>query len=325
MRRRLDALENEVSDLRDAQATVRDAVEDDISTWYDQGRSTHLGAVHVLDSQDHPQASNLSHSGDTSATAYISPVLIAARPYANDVAIQRHPLLSISGAEAIYLLQRFQDECGDLYPAVDASALYGLATDFYSRVAASQGSATWQELTISREMQRPLQRLMVVLATGAVIANPDSGAFSRRLVDAVEAEIDHRPCGVKGDAHLAELLFLLVSRMFDRGCRADICQSLYQFYRSEEVLAWRTVGLAALIALEIGWHLGHFHNQDIDAEEAQRHNRLFWCIYVFDRHCSLGTGLPFAINDSDLDPDLPEPVSCQSLFGKRRPLLTYVK
>jgi hypothetical protein len=90
-------------------------------------------------------------------------------------------------------------------------------------VAASQGSATWQEFTISKEWQRPLQRLTVVLATGAVIANPDSGAFSRALVDAVEAEIDHRPCGVKGDAHLAELLFLLVSRMFDRGCRADIC------------------------------------------------------------------------------------------------------
>lgn len=36
-------------------------------------------------------------------------------------------------------------------------------------------------------------------------------------------------------------------------------------------------------------------------------SRLFWCIYVLDRKWSFGTGLPFAIQDSDMDTDLPEP------------------
>lgn len=35
--------------------------------------------------------------------------------------------------------------------------------------------------------------------------------------------------------------------------------------------------------------------------------RLFWCIYVLDRKWSFGTGLPFAIQDSDMDTNLPEP------------------
>lgn len=36
-------------------------------------------------------------------------------------------------------------------------------------------------------------------------------------------------------------------------------------------------------------------------------SRLFWCIYVLDRKWSFGTGLPFAIQDSDMDTNLPEP------------------
>jgi hypothetical protein len=89
-----------------------------------------------------------------------------------------------------------------------------------------------------------------------------------------------------------------------------MCQSLYQFYRDEDVLAWRTIGLAARIALEMGLHL---HDPSFttlqEREERDRANRLFWCIYCLDKRWSLGTGLPFAIHDDDIDSSLPEPVS----------------
>jgi len=35
---------------------------------------------------------------------------------------------------------------------------------------------------------------------------------------------------------------------------------------------------------------------------------LFWSIYSLDRRWSFGTGMPFALQDSDLDPQLPRPV-----------------
>lgn len=35
--------------------------------------------------------------------------------------------------------------------------------------------------------------------------------------------------------------------------------------------------------------------------------RLFWSIYVLDMRWSFGTGMPFALEDSDIDPWLPEP------------------
>lgn len=37
--------------------------------------------------------------------------------------------------------------------------------------------------------------------------------------------------------------------------------------------------------------------------------KLFWSIYVLDRRWSFGTGMPFALQDADIDPLLPEPVS----------------
>lgn len=42
--------------------------------------------------------------------------------------------------------------------------------------------------------------------------------------------------------------------------------------------------------------------------------RLFWCIFVLDRKWSFGTGLPFAIQDSDMDTNLPEPGATTPYF-----------
>jgi len=45
-----------------------------------------------------------------------------------------------------------------------------------------------------------------------------------------------------------------------------------------------------------------------DDEERSSAVNLFWAVYVLDRRWSFGTGMPFAIQDSDIDPTLPEPV-----------------
>lgn len=42
--------------------------------------------------------------------------------------------------------------------------------------------------------------------------------------------------------------------------------------------------------------------------------RVFWCVYVLDRRWSFGTSLSFALADRDIDPNLPEPVSDDSMF-----------
>ena len=39
--------------------------------------------------------------------------------------------------------------------------------------------------------------------------------------------------------------------------------------------------------------------------------KLFWSIYVLDRRWSFGMGRPFALQDSDIDPALPQPVGSE--------------
>lgn len=70
------------------------------------------------------------------------------------------------------------------------------------------------------------------------------------------------------------------------------------------------IGLASRLCLELGLHrrqtlLNGFSND----EERSWAIKLFWSIYVLDRRWSFGTGMPFALQDADIDPHLPEPVS----------------
>ena len=74
--------------------------------------------------------------------------------------------------------------------------------------------------------------------------------------------------------------------------------------------AYRILGFASRQCLEIGLHrrqtlMDAFPNE----EERSWALKLFWSIYVLDRRWSFGTGMPFALQDADIDPQLPEPVS----------------
>jgi hypothetical protein len=76
----------------------------------------------------------------------------------------------------------------------------------------------------------------------------------------------------------------------------------------EETLAWRTIGIVERMCLEKGLHRREALNQPaIVAAGKERVLRLFWSIYILDMRWSFGTGMPFALEDTDIDPWLPEP------------------
>lgn len=68
--------------------------------------------------------------------------------------------------------------------------------------------------------------------------------------------------------------------------------------------------MAARMSLEMGIHRKRILLDNFKRPEDQDFAiRAFWCIYVLDKRWSFGTGLPFALNECDIDPELPEPVS----------------
>ena len=74
------------------------------------------------------------------------------------------------------------------------------------------------------------------------------------------------------------------------------------------------IGLAARACFEMGLHRREGLYKLAKSEEDRMWMvRLFWVIYTLDRRWSFGTGMPFAMQDADIDPQLPEPVSVQKL------------
>lgn len=78
------------------------------------------------------------------------------------------------------------------------------------------------------------------------------------------------------------------------------------------MIAWRTSCLAVLGSLQLGLHrwdtwlkTGGIFPGELERSWAIN---LFWCIYVLNKELSFQTGLPFSLQDSDLDPSIPEPV-----------------
>jgi hypothetical protein len=82
---------------------------------------------------------------------------------------------------------------------------------------------------------------------------------------------------------------------------------MYHFTKDDEALAWRVIGLAARHCLELGLHRRETYATLFpDPDEQASAIRTFWCIYVLDRRWSFGTGMPFALQDTDIDPNLPK-------------------
>ena len=77
----------------------------------------------------------------------------------------------------------------------------------------------------------------------------------------------------------------------------------------EEVQSYRMIGIAARSCFEMGLHRREVLYRLAPSEEERIWTvRLFWVIYTLDRRWSFGTGMPFAMQDADIDPQLPEPV-----------------
>lgn len=76
------------------------------------------------------------------------------------------------------------------------------------------------------------------------------------------------------------------------------------------------MGLAARLSLEMGLHRHETITKTYpDKAECTLALRVFWSIYVLDRRYSFGTGMPFAVQDADIDPSLPDPVCTSSTIG----------
>lgn len=86
-------------------------------------------------------------------------------------------------------------------------------------------------------------------------------------------------------------------------------QAIWHFHSGDEGLAWRVIGLTARLCLELGLHRAETYQKISDEQDRTSALKLFWSVYVLDHRWSMGTGMSFALQDADLDENLPTIVS----------------
>ncbi|KJZ71649.1 hypothetical protein HIM_08961 [Hirsutella minnesotensis 3608] len=198
------------------------------------------------------------------------------------------PLLEFDKDEMVRLCQYHEDETGIMYPVLG----------IHSVIAHAKSIAPFLES--ARSQQRPLQpindektlRLKMVLCCALVVEMHGQSDKAVRLYESMEAVLNRKLMADVSDGASLPLLCLLAG---------------YRFLSNDEVLAWRVMGQVVRLCVEQGIHQKRalMNIQD----ETDRKNALnsFWTAYVLDRRWGFATGLPFAVQDDEIDPELPLP------------------
>lgn len=199
------------------------------------------------------------------------------------------PLLEFDKDEMVRLCRLHEDEVGIMYPVLNIQTVVAHAKSLAPYLDTLRQQRSTQAVNDDKTLQ-----LKMVMCCALVVEGHSHSQKAVQLYDSMEAVLNRKlMADVSNQANLP-LLALLAG---------------YRFLSNEEVLAWRVIGQVNRLCFELGIHQrsGLMQIQN----DADRKNALmsFWSAYVLDRRWAFGTGLPYTVQDDDIDPDLPMPVS----------------
>ncbi|KAL8677564.1 MAG: hypothetical protein Q9186_006025 [Xanthomendoza sp. 1 TL-2023] len=210
---------------------------------------------------------------------------LAPSQYAKDA------IWSITKVEAIRLCRVYDEEIGIMYPMLDIEQIIGKADKLFTftEPATKTGSIDRSRPSTDSMYGPDINILKMILATALILEGGGQSELGSALFETVKSA---------GESKLGETPDIAGLRLLAQ----------YRFQQGDDFPAYRAIGLAARLSYEVGLHRNNILHRDFaDHEERSWALKLFWSIFVLDRRWSFGTGLPFAIQDADIDPMLPEP------------------
>ncbi|KAF5657705.1 hypothetical protein FHETE_10267 [Fusarium heterosporum] len=198
---------------------------------------------------------------------------------------------SCSASDVTKYLVNFMEEVESVYPFIDTGDYIAFSKEIL-QIIQGRGHPAEDDSSMPTLCTRDIALTRVAVAIGILLEDPGGLELSISLVAPVETTVSSI-LSPRADLKEIQLLTML---------------SIYYFHAGEDLLAWRTIGIAAREALEMGLHrkrslLDNFK----DSDSRRLATRVFWCVYVLDRRWSFGTSLSFALVDKDVDPELPKP------------------
>ncbi|KAI1313999.1 fungal-specific transcription factor domain-containing protein [Xylaria venustula] len=212
-------------------------------------------------------------------------------PVAVPLSSAKDPLLNMQLPEVYRLISVYQEEIEALYPFVTNDELVAVANTKLKDFSMQIESLDSAKSDVSED--KDINILKIAVAIAVVIETKGKNPLSSSLIDSTNkkaAQITR-----SSDVDLRDLQWLAL-------------MATYFFQIDEDLVAWRTIGNAARMTLEMGLHRRRSVMDNYkSADHQEKATRVFWCVYALDRRWSFGIGLPFALNDRDIDPELPEP------------------
>ncbi|KAM0252722.1 hypothetical protein ACHAP5_001014 [Fusarium lateritium] len=197
------------------------------------------------------------------------------------------PLHEFDKDEMIRLCRLHEEEIGIMYPVLNIQSV----------ISHAMGLATFLE-SIRQQNPRELinddktLQLKIIMCCALVVEEHGHSDKAIRLFESMETVLNRKLMAEAADVGTLPILALVAG---------------YRFLSNDEVLAWRVMGHVARLCLELGIHqrTGLMRIQD----EEERKNALvsFWSAYVLDRRWAFATGLPFVVQDEEIDTQLPFP------------------
>lgn len=205
-----------------------------------------------------------------------------------DAAPVADPLLEFDKDEMIRLCRLHEEEVGIMYPVIDIQQVIAHARSMSSVLESFGSQRRFEAINDEKTLQ-----LKMVMCCALVVEEHGQSDRATRLYESMEAVLNRKLMADPSSVSNLPVLALLAG---------------YRFLANEEILAWRVMGQVARLCLELGIHLrmGLMKIED----ESERKNALnsFWSAYVLDRRWAFATGLPYNIQDDEIDPRLPLPV-----------------
>lgn len=217
-------------------------------------------------------------------------------PASNTVHPTKDPIWSIKREEALRLCRVYEEEIGIMYPLVDIGKITQQVNLLYTFMEAAMRTGFAQRgLPGSDGLQDDNTNILkMILATTLVVEGSGQSDLGQRLYLSMKPVVDSK---------LWEPLDIRTIQLYG-------LVATYHFHTDDDAMAYRVIGLAARMCLELGLHRRDALKKTFPNEHQWPDvSKIFWSIYSLDRRWSLGTGLPFVIQDEDIDPNLPEPDS----------------
>ncbi|ETS72993.1 hypothetical protein PFICI_15385 [Pestalotiopsis fici W106-1] len=194
-----------------------------------------------------------------------------------------HLLSIIQVPRWLEILDTYEEEIGLLYPFLDVTELRNQLRDSSLQLADQENR---QEVRLGTKLD---EVLILVLAVMAVLEEPDVSTLGDEFVEQVVS-------GTWRRVHTGNVA--------DHDITLSILISIYYFMTDRESLAWRNIGTVVRMLQELGYHSSSDLQHRFKSRSAKdKAKKVLWSAYTLDRRWSFGTGLPFAINDSDIDYD----------------------